>query len=256
MNSLYLRIYATVVAVLLLFAFASGFLVEQHIDRERQRNESAAAERLEAWGDLFQRSLPRRRPASRNPGGGAARVVAAAALPARARRRQRPSASALRSRSRGGWKKGDQAVSGQARRRPHAVDALRPAGGCARGARRRGGADGRPQSAPPPWPRAAGQLAARHRPGDRPGGALHRRRRRRLSGGAAADPPARGAEAAASSSSAPASSATGSRSTAATRSRRSPRASTSRRSGSRPWCSRTARCSPTPATSCARRWRG
>jgi signal transduction histidine kinase len=57
-RSLYLRIYATVVAVLLLFAFASGFVVEQHIDRERQRNESAANERLEAWGDLIQRSLP------------------------------------------------------------------------------------------------------------------------------------------------------------------------------------------------------
>ena len=58
MKSLYLRIYATVVVVLLLFAFASGFVVEQHIDRERQRNESAANERLEAWADLIQRSLP------------------------------------------------------------------------------------------------------------------------------------------------------------------------------------------------------
>ncbi|MEO5882217.1 MAG: HAMP domain-containing protein, partial [Caldimonas sp.] len=58
MKSLYLRIYATVVAVLLLFAFASGFVVEQHIDRERQRSESAANERLEAWGELIQRSLP------------------------------------------------------------------------------------------------------------------------------------------------------------------------------------------------------
>ena len=85
MKSLYLRIYATVVAVLLLFAFASGCVVEQHIDRERQRNESAAAERMEAWGDLFQRSPARRRRASRNPGDGLARVVAAAALPACAR---------------------------------------------------------------------------------------------------------------------------------------------------------------------------
>ena len=58
MKSLYLRIYATVVAVLLLFAFASGFVVERHIDNERQRNESVANERLEAWGDLIQRSLP------------------------------------------------------------------------------------------------------------------------------------------------------------------------------------------------------
>ena len=58
MKSLYLRIYATVVVVLLLFAFASGFVVEQHLDRERVRNESAANERLEAWADLIQRSLP------------------------------------------------------------------------------------------------------------------------------------------------------------------------------------------------------
>ncbi len=58
MRSLYLRIYATVVVVLLLFAFASGFVVEEHLDRERQRNESAANERLEAWADLIQRSLP------------------------------------------------------------------------------------------------------------------------------------------------------------------------------------------------------
>ena len=58
MKSLYLRIYATVVVVLLLFAFASGFVVEQHLDSERVRNESAANERLEAWADLIQRSLP------------------------------------------------------------------------------------------------------------------------------------------------------------------------------------------------------
>jgi signal transduction histidine kinase len=70
-KSLYLRIYATVVAVLLLFAFASGFLVERHIDRERQLSESAANERLEAWGDLIQRSLP---------GADAPRDVQAAAL--------------------------------------------------------------------------------------------------------------------------------------------------------------------------------
>jgi signal transduction histidine kinase len=57
-KSLYLRIYAIVVVVLLLFAFASGFVVEQHLDRERIRNESAANERLEAWADLIQRSLP------------------------------------------------------------------------------------------------------------------------------------------------------------------------------------------------------
>ncbi len=58
MKSLYLRIYATVVVVLLLFAFASGFVVERHLDQERIRNESMQNERLGAWADLIQHSLP------------------------------------------------------------------------------------------------------------------------------------------------------------------------------------------------------
>ncbi len=58
MKSLYLRIYATVVVVLLLFAFASGLVVERHLDQERVRNESVLNERLGAWADLIQRSLP------------------------------------------------------------------------------------------------------------------------------------------------------------------------------------------------------
>ncbi|MEO8527054.1 MAG: HAMP domain-containing sensor histidine kinase [Caldimonas sp.] len=58
MKSLYLRIYATVVVVLLLFAFASGLIVERHLDQERTRNESVLNERLGAWADLIQRSLP------------------------------------------------------------------------------------------------------------------------------------------------------------------------------------------------------
>src|SRR5450432_2703170 len=58
MKSLYLRIYATVVVVLLLFAFASGLVVERHLDQERTRNESVLSERLGAWADLIQRSLP------------------------------------------------------------------------------------------------------------------------------------------------------------------------------------------------------
>jgi signal transduction histidine kinase len=57
-RSLYLRIYATVVVVLLLFAFASGFVVERHLEQERARNESVLNDRLDAWGDLLQRSLP------------------------------------------------------------------------------------------------------------------------------------------------------------------------------------------------------
>ena len=58
MKSLYLRIYVTVVAVLLLFAFASGWLFQRQIDQERVRSESVLSERMEAWGDLIQRSLP------------------------------------------------------------------------------------------------------------------------------------------------------------------------------------------------------
>ena len=58
MKNLYLRIYATVVVVLLLFAFASGLVVERHLDQERARNESVLNERLGAWADLIQRSLP------------------------------------------------------------------------------------------------------------------------------------------------------------------------------------------------------
>ena len=58
MKSLYLRIYATVVVVLLLFAFASGWVVESHLDQERSRNESVLNERLGAWADLIQHSLP------------------------------------------------------------------------------------------------------------------------------------------------------------------------------------------------------
>jgi signal transduction histidine kinase len=57
-KSLYLRIYLTVVAVLLLFAFASGWVVQRHMEQERVRAESVLTERMAAWGDLIQRSLP------------------------------------------------------------------------------------------------------------------------------------------------------------------------------------------------------
>jgi hypothetical protein len=58
MKSLYLRIYLTVVVVLLLFAFGSGLLFQREIESERFRSESVAGERMEAWGELLQRSLP------------------------------------------------------------------------------------------------------------------------------------------------------------------------------------------------------
>ena len=58
MRSLYLRIYLTVVAALLLFALVSGWLLQRHLEEQRVQAEGAARERVEAWGELLQRSLP------------------------------------------------------------------------------------------------------------------------------------------------------------------------------------------------------
>lgn len=58
MKSLYLRIYVTVVAVLLLFAGVSGWLFQRHLELERVRVEGLVGERMTAWAELIQRSLP------------------------------------------------------------------------------------------------------------------------------------------------------------------------------------------------------
>ena len=58
MRSLYLRIWLTVVAALLLFALVAGWLVQRTLEQERSRTDSAVAERIAAWGELIQRSLP------------------------------------------------------------------------------------------------------------------------------------------------------------------------------------------------------
>ncbi len=58
MKSLYLRIYVTVVLVLLLFAAASGWVFQRHIERERAQAESVFADRMSAQAELIQRSLP------------------------------------------------------------------------------------------------------------------------------------------------------------------------------------------------------
>ena len=58
MRSLYLRIWLTVVSALALFALVSGWLLQNHLDQERVRNEGVAQERMSAWADLLQRSLP------------------------------------------------------------------------------------------------------------------------------------------------------------------------------------------------------
>jgi signal transduction histidine kinase len=58
MRSLYLRIWLTVVAALALFALASGWLVQRHMEQERGRATQLLSERAAAWGELLQRSLP------------------------------------------------------------------------------------------------------------------------------------------------------------------------------------------------------
>ncbi len=58
MKSLYLRIYLTVVAVLLLFAAVSGWVFQRHLDRERVRVEGLVGDRTVAWAELLQRALP------------------------------------------------------------------------------------------------------------------------------------------------------------------------------------------------------
>lgn len=58
MRTLTLRIYLTVVAVLALFAFASGWLFQQQLESERTRADSVLSDRMAAWGELIQRSLP------------------------------------------------------------------------------------------------------------------------------------------------------------------------------------------------------
>ena len=58
MRSLYLRIYATVVVVLLLFAALSGWLFQRQIEHERGRAELVLTDRMSAWAELIQRTLP------------------------------------------------------------------------------------------------------------------------------------------------------------------------------------------------------
>ncbi len=58
MNTLTLRIYITVVAVLALFATSSAWIFQRHIEQEHERAQSMLAERMGAWGALIERSLP------------------------------------------------------------------------------------------------------------------------------------------------------------------------------------------------------
>nr|WP_316644398.1 HAMP domain-containing sensor histidine kinase [uncultured Roseateles sp.] len=58
MKSLYLRIYLTLVVLLLAFAFGSGWLFQRQFEQERARSDAAATERLAAMATLIHRSLP------------------------------------------------------------------------------------------------------------------------------------------------------------------------------------------------------
>ena len=58
MRSLYLRIYLTVVAVLLLFALVSGWFWHANVERARIEGREPWQERLAAWAELAQESLP------------------------------------------------------------------------------------------------------------------------------------------------------------------------------------------------------
>ncbi len=58
MRSLYLRIYLTVVLALALFAGVSGWMVQRHLGEQRAQAEVLLRDRMSAWGDLLQRSLP------------------------------------------------------------------------------------------------------------------------------------------------------------------------------------------------------
>lgn len=60
MKTLALRIYLTVVTVLLVFALVSGYLAQHNMEHERTQMQSVAAwqERAAAWGELLENSLP------------------------------------------------------------------------------------------------------------------------------------------------------------------------------------------------------
>ena len=58
MKSLTLRIYLTVIAVLMLFAGVSSWLFQRQVDAQRARADFSVSERLAAWGELVGGALP------------------------------------------------------------------------------------------------------------------------------------------------------------------------------------------------------
>ena len=60
MKSLYLRIWLTVVAVLLVFALVAGWIFQSNVEHERDRMQSMWSDRAAAWATLIENSLPER----------------------------------------------------------------------------------------------------------------------------------------------------------------------------------------------------
>jgi hypothetical protein len=58
LRSLYVRIYLTVVAALLLFALVAGWLAQGHLEQQRQALQAASSDRAAAWAALIENSLP------------------------------------------------------------------------------------------------------------------------------------------------------------------------------------------------------
>jgi len=59
LRSLYLRIWLTVVAVLLLFALVAGWVFQRNVEREREDVHAQWRERAAGWAALIENSLPR-----------------------------------------------------------------------------------------------------------------------------------------------------------------------------------------------------
>jgi hypothetical protein len=61
MKTLALRIYLAVVTVLLLFALSAGWLAQRNLEHERLRFQSQSAnnDRMAAWAELLENSLPK-----------------------------------------------------------------------------------------------------------------------------------------------------------------------------------------------------
>ena len=131
MKSLYLRIYATLVVVLLLFASASGWIFQRHIEQERARSESLLSERMGAWAELIQRSLPGADAPTEDQAAALREWSQRLRLPLALDDARRPAHRRVRVVRAARGRQGLPAAVGAPRRRPHACGSCGPAR-CAR----------------------------------------------------------------------------------------------------------------------------